>query len=164
VGVLLRLRPDACGGLVGAGLALAAAVGLAARDLVTRIAPKTASNLQMATWGMAALLPAGLLLLPLSAPLPSLGGPPLTFAVLAALANAIGYFGITAAMRIGTVSVVTPFRYTRLVFSLLIAVLFLAETPDALTLAGAVLVIGSGLFVFWREHRLARPSDPDPET
>lgn len=158
IGVLMMLRPDTGGGMTGALLALLAALGLASRDIVTRIAPKSATNLQMATWGMASMIPAGLILLPITGPQPALGGPTLSFALLAALVNAVGYFAITAAMRVGEVSAVTPFRYTRLLFSLFIAVIFLAERPDALTLFGAALVIGSGLFVLWRERRLMRAS------
>jgi drug/metabolite transporter (DMT)-like permease len=59
-------------------------------------------------------------------------------------------------MRLGEVSVVAPFRYTRLVLSLLIGVLLLGERPDALMLAGAALVVASGLFTFWREARRKR--------
>lgn len=74
--------------------------------------------------------------------------------VAASLANAIGYYSITAAMRIGDISYVTPFRYTRLVFALIIATVFFHERPDTLTLIGAAIVIGSGLFVMWRERKL----------
>jgi drug/metabolite transporter (DMT)-like permease len=42
-----------------------------------------------------------------------------------------------------------------LVFALIIAALFFAEQPDALTLLGAFIVIGSGLFVMWRERKLS---------
>jgi drug/metabolite transporter (DMT)-like permease len=41
---------------------------------------------------------------------------------------------------------VTPFRYTRLVFALVLAVLVLGERPDGFTLAGAALIVAAGLF------------------
>ena len=65
-------------------------------------------------------------------------------------------------MRIGEVSAVSPFRYTRLPFALILAALFLGERPDALTLIGATIVIGSGLFVLLRERQMSRRLAPGP--
>jgi drug/metabolite transporter (DMT)-like permease len=65
---------------------------------------------------------------------------------------------VTAASRTGEVAVVAPFRYTRLVFSMSLGVVFLAERPDGLTLAGAGLIVASGLYAFARERRLNRAS------
>ena len=64
-------------------------------------------------------------------------------------------------MRRGEVSVTTPFRYSRLVFALIIGVTVFGERPDVWTLTGATLIIGSGLYTFARErmrgrHTLAR--------
>ena len=155
-GVLLMLRPGAEGLTLGAILSVLTALGLAGRDIATRLAPASTGTLQMATWGMAGLIPAGLILFPITQPHGPLASGPLITVLLATFATIIGYYAITAAMRIGEVSVVTPFRYSRLVFSLFIAVLFLNERPDALTLLGAAIVIGSGLFVLWRERVLAQ--------
>jgi drug/metabolite transporter (DMT)-like permease len=152
LGVLLMLRPDASGGALGAILALGAALGLAARDIITRMTPVKVGTLQMATWGTATLIPAGILMLPFTGPHPAPTMTALTIVLCAGVANALGYYAITAAMRVGDVSAVTPFRYSRLLFSLFIATLFFAERPDTLTLVGAALVIGSGLFVMWRER------------
>jgi drug/metabolite transporter (DMT)-like permease len=153
-GVMLMLRPDASGISIGAVFALVAAVGLSMRDLITRVMPAKIGTLQMATWGTAAMIPAGLLLIPFTGPhtMPSLSA--WTIVLCASLANAIGYYSITAAMRLGEVSFVTPFRYTRLIFALIIAALFFHERPDTLTLIGAAIVIGSGLFVMWRERKV----------
>jgi drug/metabolite transporter (DMT)-like permease len=56
------------------------------------------------------------------------------------------------------VSVVAPFRYSRLVFSMSLGVVFLAERPDALTLVGAALIVASGLYAFARERARKRAS------
>ena len=66
------------------------------------------------------------------------------------------FWAITAATRTGEVSVVSPFRYARLVFAILIAIAFFGEYPDAATLAGAALIIGSGLYAFARERQRKR--------
>jgi drug/metabolite transporter (DMT)-like permease len=54
------------------------------------------------------------------------------------------------------VAVITPFRYSRLVFALIIGVTLFDERPDVWTLAGAGIIIASGIYTFWRERRLAR--------
>ncbi|MGH1577046.1 DMT family transporter [Planktotalea sp.] len=152
-GVLLMLRPDTSGISFGAIIAVFASIGLAARDLITRITPSKIGTLQMATWGNVALIPAGLLLLPFTGPHDLPNSYAWMIIAFAALSNGIGYYCITAAMRLGEVSFVTPFRYSRLIFALIIATLFFHEQPDLLTLIGAAIVIGSGLFVMWRERK-----------
>ena len=55
-------------------------------------------------------------------------------------------------MRTGDVGAVTPFRYTRLVFALLLGASIFGERPDALTLLGSVVVVGSGVFALIRRR------------
>lgn len=62
------------------------------------------------------------------------------------------YYLITAAMRVGEVSVVTPFRYSRIVFAVIISVTIFNEQIDSLMLLGIALVIASGLYTMWREN------------
>ncbi len=64
--------------------------------------------------------------------------------------GALGYAGLMNAMRIGEVSVVTPFRYTRLLFGMASGVILFGETLDAMTLVGVGLVVASGLYIFVR--------------
>ena len=71
----------------------------------------------------------------------------------ATLIGLIAYWAIIEATRAGDVSVITPFRYTRLIFALGLALMLFGERPDALTLFGASLVIGSGLYTLYRESR-----------
>ena len=62
------------------------------------------------------------------------------------------YWAITEAVRLGEISAVAPFRYSRLIFALAIGTLIFGERPDGLTLAGATLIIGSGIYAFYRER------------
>ena len=57
-------------------------------------------------------------------------------------------------MRIGEVSFVTPFRYTRMVFALFVGFFVFSERPDTLTLVGAGIIIASGIYTVWRERRV----------
>jgi drug/metabolite transporter (DMT)-like permease len=61
-----------------------------------------------------------------------------------------GYHALTYAMRAGEVSAVTPFRYTRLVFAMMLAMALFGERPDLATWIGAGMVVGSGLFALTR--------------
>ena len=66
----------------------------------------------------------------------------------------IGYYAIVLATRNGDVSVISPFRYSRLVFAMLLSIIILSERPDLLTLSGASIIVVSGIYSFVREGRL----------
>ena len=163
-GVLMVIRPGLEGFEPASLFAVQAVIGLAIRDLATRAVPRTISSMQLSTYAFATLVPTGLILL-------AVGGTPSQPSALAwrdlalALTFALAaYYAIVAAMRLGDVAVITPFRYSRLIFALIIGVTVFDERPDIWTLAGAAIIIASGLFTFWRERRLARriatPSAP----
>ena len=63
----------------------------------------------------------------------------------------LGYHALTYAMRTGEVGAVTPFRYTRLVFAMVLAMALFGERPDLATWIGAALVVGSGIFALTRK-------------
>jgi drug/metabolite transporter (DMT)-like permease len=149
-GVLIILRP----GSDFSALSLLGVVGLlgfAGRDLATRAAPKGLSNRQLGALGFAMLATAGVILLVVQ------GGARVPDAAdLARLAGGTifgmaGYHALTYAMRTGEVSAVTPFRYTRLIFAMVLAMLLFGERPDLATWIGAALVVGSGIFALTRK-------------
>ncbi len=171
-GVLLILRPGAGGDggtnlSLGALIAVGATLGLGGRDVITRLAPKEISTLQLATYAFFMLVPIGAVLLALGPARPSRTLLELGWLVCAAGTAAMGYYAITAAMRIGEISAVSPFRYSRLIFALMLALVFLGERPDAITLIGAVIIIASGLFVLLRTRQIYRPQasvSPSPKS
>src|SRR5690606_19015900 len=59
----------------------------------------------------------------------------------AAAASTSGFYAIVAAMRIGDATAQKPYRYSRPIFSLMILIAVFAARPDALTLAGAALIL-----------------------
>ncbi|SDY27617.1 Permease of the drug/metabolite transporter (DMT) superfamily [Citreimonas salinaria] len=155
-GVLVIIRPGLDAFDPWSITAVIGVLGLAGRDLASRAVPVAISNLQVATYGFLTLIPTGLIMLAVT------GGtvwPDTTgwLLLLGAIAvGTAGYYSITAASRTGEVAVVTPFRYTRLPFALLVGWVFFTEVPDALTYVGAALIIASGIYTFLRERRLAR--------
>ena len=72
--------------------------------------------------------------------------------------GAIGYMLLIASIRLAEVSVVMPFRYTRIIFLLVLGVLVFDEKPGVLMLIGAGLIIGAGTYMMWREQ-LAKRGD-----
>jgi drug/metabolite transporter (DMT)-like permease len=75
---------------------------------------------------------------------------------LAASTLILGYLTIVKAMRVGDIASVAPFRYTALLWAILLGWLFFGTLPDAATWIGAALIVGSGLFTLAREARLRR--------
>lgn len=154
-GVLLVLRPGV-GGFAWASLfAVVGMIGFAGRDLATRAAPPGLSNLQLGFYGFLAIVPTGSMLL-LWSGLRPVDGPAAGALAGAVLFGVTGYYGLTAAMRTGEIGAVAPFRYTRLVFALILAVTVFGERPDAMTLLGAGLIVSGGVYAVLRERRLRR--------
>lgn len=154
-GVLLVMRPSPDGVDTGALFALLAVCGLAVRDLSTRAVPRRTSTLQLSFLGFATLVPAGLVL-SLTDPRGAVAMAPSHWAMLAAAVGLLGlaYVAIVSAMRIGEVSFVTPFRYTRIVFALFLGAVVFGDTFDLPMLAGSAVIVGSGLFTVWRERKI----------
>jgi len=67
-----------------------------------------------------------------------------------------GYVFSVAAMRVGDISAVAPFRYTSLLVALIIGVVVFGEWPNQLALVGAGIVVATGLFTLYREGRAKR--------
>ena len=157
LGVLIVLQPWDAGFQAAGLLTVLAVLILAARDLATRAMPADIGTFQLTTWAYLALVPAGLLLMAVTGDAPApINASRWIDLSLALLSGLFGYYAVTAAMRIGEVAVVAPFRYSRLVFAMLLAVIFLGERPGMATLIGAALIIGSGLYTFTRERMRAR--------
>ena len=64
---------------------------------------------------------------------------------------------IVAATRLGDVAVVSSFRYSRMIYALILGGIVFGERPDAFTLIGAAIIIGAGLYALMREARASKP-------
>ncbi|MCY0094986.1 DMT family transporter [Hoeflea ulvae] len=155
-GVLLVIRPGFEGFDTNVFWAVLGVVGLAIRDLASRKVPKSISSLQLAAWGFFAVGLSGAVLLAFTGgaeiPSPAEGG----YLAGALLIGVGAYWALTEATRTGEIGVVTPFRYVRLVFSTMIGMLVFAEFPDGYTLAGACIIIATGIYTIMRERKRRR--------
>jgi len=153
VGVLMIIRPGLESFEPASLFAVLGMLGFAGRDLATRAAPAELSNMQLGVYGFFILIPTGLVMLLFtgSAVWPNLNASlQITGAILFGV---IAYYFLTVAMRAGQVSVVTPFRYTRLVFALILGITIFNERPDEITLVGSVIIVASGVYTLLRNRR-----------
>lgn len=156
-GVLLIVKPGTASFEVSSLFAVIAVLALAVRDLVTRRLPPEVGSGLLSAGAFAAMGLAGLVLMVIGgqeAVAPSAGQVVLMAATLGF--GILGYITMVIATRIAEIAVIAPFRYSRLLFAMALAVIVFGERPDALTLAGAALIAGAGIYSMWREARLRR--------
>ena len=153
-GVLVILRPGLAGFDVNALWAVAAMIGLALRDVATRLMPGTTPSTRIAFYGMLTLVLAGLVhMLAIQPPQPP-DAAGLAYAAGTIGFGALGYYLMILAMRVGEISVVAPFRYVRILFALIVGFVVFGERPDLLTYLGCAITIGAGLYAFLRERHI----------
>ena len=66
----------------------------------------------------------------------------------------LGQILMTSAYRHAEVSVVAPFEYVSMVLAIVVGYFAFGDVPTPYMLVGGVIVVGAGLFIIWREHRL----------
>ena len=156
-GVLLVVQPAGSAFNAFALLCLLGALLNASRDIVTRTIPRGVHALliTLTTAVIVLLLSAGW----------GLFQPwrPLTAGQLALLAAASvclsgGYLLLTVSMRNGELSLVAPFRYTALLFAVVLGWVVWSDVPNATAWTGIALLVGAGLFVLQRERSRSAPA------
>ena len=155
-GVLIIVRPGGDGVSPYILLIVVTVVFAALRDLATRKVPKTIPVLMISALTSAGVSLAGVAMIgPLG------GWTPMTsqntlLLTLAACCVIVAYHFIILAMREGEISFVAPFRYTSLLWAILLGFLFFGDLPDIPMIVGSVIVIGSGLYTLYRERIVSR--------
>lgn len=159
IGVLIVLRPFGSSFEPAALFAVIGVIFMSGRDLATRQIDKSISSTQLSVLGFLAIVPAGLASLAIFGQTPVM---PDTYGNLLMLGAIIigvpAIYCIIAAMRIGDISFISPFRYSRIVFGLLAGVVIFGETLDGYTLIGAAIIVASGTYTLLREAKLRRTS------
>lgn len=151
VGVLLVVQPAAAGFNWFALVALAATATHAVRDLLTRriragipsiiVTLSTAIVVTVAAAGVSAV--EGWQPLPMRE---------LLLLIVASAFLSGGYYLVIDCMRHGELSVVAPFRYTAMLWALLLGYFVWGDVPNLLAWIGIALLVGSGLYIFHREQ------------
>lgn len=157
IGVMLIIKPGVEGFDPSVIWVIVAVLGVVLRDLVTRIIPGhvTSSIISLQAF-LAAIAVSLALLLLTSESLTAVSVQAGSLFAGAIVFGIAGYYAIVSAMRVGDASIVAPFRYTRLLFSLMTGMLIFGERLDNLSILGSIIIIGTGLYTFLREKRLAQ--------
>lgn len=156
LGVIVIIRPGMEGFNSYSLLALVSAGFITLRDITTRIMPATVPTLLIALTTAVCV---------------GLTGPvfglvageqwvvPSTHALLLIAAAVVflvgGYLTSVEFMRHGDIAVVAPFRYTVILWAMLVGYLVWNEKPDLTTLIGSAIIIATGVYTFHRERRLS---------
>ena len=156
LGVLIIIRPGMAGFDPASLFVVITVFTIAARDLLTRLIPTETSSTVVSFYGFFALVVSSPLLMAITGWPEAVTGTEALSLGAAVAFGVIGYYLIVTAMRMGEASAIMPFRYTRLLFSIILGAWIFGESPDALTYLGSALIIASGLYTFLRERKLAR--------
>lgn len=155
VGVVIMARPDSAHfPLVGLGIAIMAAIGVATISILLRALSRTEAPSAIVFWFTILSVP------PLGALMIWFGQwhDPVTCALILAMGvcGGIAQLLLTSALRWAPVSVVMPMDYSAIVWATLLGWLFWDVLPVGSTWAGAMLIVASGLYILLREKRLGR--------
>jgi drug/metabolite transporter (DMT)-like permease len=155
LGVLIIVRPGSEGFNAYALWALAAISFIVLRDLSTRRLTPDVPALGVVVLTSVALTGAAGVAALATEWRPVDAGHLVRLAIAAA-ALLVGYIFGVMTMRIGEIGFVQPFRYTLLVWAIVLGIVMFGEWPDGWMLVGSSVVVATGLFTFYRERRLAR--------
>lgn len=150
-GALFIVQPGSASFDVMTTLVFVSAVGMTLRDIGTKLVRTNFSTLLLSFYSCVLFSVSGCVLLLIT------GGasvPDIKMTVVFAAMIGLGSLGVifmTEAVRLGDMSVVSPFRYTRLLFSMAAGILILDEQVNAMMIFGSALTILSGLYIWHRE-------------
>ena len=149
LGVLIVLRPGLSPLNLGHVAALGSTLFFALSLIVVRRIGKgeTASGLLFSL--MVAVLAISLPVLPKVYVPPSA----VDLGVMAGLGllMGVGHLGLIQASRLAPSNIVAPFHYTQMVWAVIFGLLLFSDRPDEWVIVGSAVIIGSGLYILWRE-------------
>jgi drug/metabolite transporter (DMT)-like permease len=156
VGVLIIVRPGLEGFSIYSLFALACVFFCVVRDLATkRISDRVPSLFVTTATAAAVSVIGGMLLVPYGGWQPVASVDWLLLLGAAALL-VVGYQFIIMAMRLGEISYIAPYRYTALLWAMLLGFLVFGDVPDGAMTLGALVIIASGLYTLYREQVIGR--------
>ncbi|SPH25097.1 Riboflavin transporter [Defluviimonas aquaemixtae] len=155
VGVLMIVRPGTEGFDTWSLVALASVGFVILRDLSTRRLSSEVPSVTVAFLAAASVTLTGAALSPLEG---WVAVRPVSAALILAAGGflIVGYLSVVMAMRVGDIATVAPFRYTALIFAVGLGWLAFGHLPGPMTLAGASIIVASGIYTFYRERLRGR--------
>lgn len=154
-GVLLVARPSGGGAWTFSLIALASAVFVAIRDLLTRRLPDSVPSMIVTQGTTLSVVVGGLIL----AFFEDWVRPTLSDVVqlfIAALFVTAGNVYVIKAYRTANIAILSPFRYSVIFFAVVLGFIVFREIPDLFTVFGSLLIIAAGLYTIIHERRRIR--------
>jgi len=156
IGALIMLRPGFGVFEPAVILAIGSALCMAFFNLVTRALSASDPPLTTLTYTAVVGLVVSSATLPFAWVAPDFEG--WTLMVVLGLLGGVSHFTLIKAFASATAATVMPFTYTNLIWATLVGYFVFGDLPDLWTVGGALLIVASGLYIFYREHRNRAPS------
>ncbi|MGI9521918.1 MAG: DMT family transporter [Hyphomicrobiaceae bacterium] len=151
-GVLIMVRPGTEAFQWAILFPIAGAMCGGLRDLITRRISQAESTLAMLSITTIVIMLAGIASIPFGWSEFRINDL-MKFALSGSLVCG-GHYLMIDAFRRGEAGLVAPFKYTSLLWAIIIGYIAFGELPDGWTLAGATIIVLAGLYVFYRETKL----------
>ena len=149
IGAIIVIRPGASDFNFYSIFALLAVASMSVRDLVTVNLNKKIPSLLVAFYSSLLITIVSFLLSSEKVSFMELKNP--MFIFYSAVLVSIGYIAAVAAMRFGEVTFVSPFRYTALLWAIVLGFLFFSEIPKLTTIFGGLIIIFAGIYLVYSE-------------
>lgn len=155
LGVLLIIKPGGEGFNSYTWLALACVFTVALRDLATRSLATHVPSIIVAFANSVFVMLAGLIWTLLDG-FTAIKTGEISWIILGSVFLVGGYLFTVMSLRDTEVAYTAPFRYTLIIYALILGYLVFGDVPDGWALLGIVLIVGSGLFTLYRERQLKK--------
>jgi drug/metabolite transporter (DMT)-like permease len=154
IGALIIVRPGAGVIQLSSLLLVVAAAINALYQVTTRLLNRTDHPITTNVYSAAVGTAAASLALPIAWVMPDLAG--WLLMALAGLCGAVGHYCMIKAFAAAPAAAVAPISYVGLIWSTFYGVVLFGDLPDQWTVAGALIIVGSGLYIFYREQQRKR--------
>ena len=159
-GVLIIIDPSSDSFSFLSILAVLGMLGFAGRDLASRVVPKSLNILALGFHGFMSIALSGIVLtLFCNEPIIWPDSSSWLYLLLGVFLGTIGYSALISAMRIGEVSAITPFRYSRIIFGVAIGMFFFGENITLTATLGCGLIVLSSFVVLHPNRRKTFPQN-----
>ena len=160
-GVLIIIDPSSDSFSFLSILAVLGMLGFAGRDLASRVVPKSLNILALGFHGFMSIALSGIVLtLFCNESIIWPDSSSWLYLLLGVFLGTIGYSALISAMRIGEVSAITPFRYSRIIFGMAIGMFFFGENITLTATLGCGLIVLSSFVVLHPNGRNRRKTFP----
>jgi drug/metabolite transporter (DMT)-like permease len=159
VGVLVMLLPQfdiarsaaAAAGAIGAGFGITAAFFTAASTIQTRAMTVSETTSAIVLYFSLFCAIGALATAPFGWLMPS--GADLLMLIGTGICGGVAHILLTESYRLAPASLIAPFDYSSLLWTLLLGFLVLGELPTPLAFIGVAIIVAAGLLVLWRERK-----------